>query len=1304
MSELVDMVGFLKNRIRRFETGFIFVFISVALMAQEGTYTLFWLPNRVEKAEVDDSTIVRMYPDFKDASFSGNPYVPAFSETFELPGQQDGEYRIQNLIFEPIADSLVAEIDFPDLSPHNYSVNQYHGSGKYYLDIYVEGIRKNPMSQQWERLKQFEIVFLGSAMPGHQKVFAKSSLNEPTRSSLATGSWYRFKVNSTGIYKLTYNDIKGLGFADPAGVSLHGHGGKHLSYQNGDPRPVDMEKIPVYIHRGGDGTFNEGDFMLFYLEGPLKWEFSADSTGLIPQHHPYDDEIFYFLTNSQGGPQEIPQATAVGQPAAIQMNKYDELAYYEENIYNLIGSGRTWYGVTFDEGGYTHSFELENLQSGNQVWVEAKVVARSRLNRPASMLLNGEAADNITIAASDYRASYYQRANEGTFKHSFTASSNKFDLGFTFSQYEVADYAHIDYIAVNARSNLTYRNKPLFFRDLKTVAPGNVVQYQVSNASAAGRIWDVSDIHQLHAIPGALDGSVMRFSVRTDSLREFVYLDPTGSFPKPIVDDSKERVGMIENQDLRGMPLVHYIIITHDDFITQAERLADWHRANSGIKVAVVPVQKVYNEFSSGTRDISAIRDFARQHYHKKTETDSLRYLLLFGDGSYNNHMDIAGNTNYIPTYQSANSLLGTRSYTADDYFGLLDVGEGGDFPGSVDLRGKLDIGVGRFPVKMVNGSDFEAKTVVDKVIRYGEGNFADWRRDLVFLADDGDNNTHMDNSNDVTNDPLKEKYAGFEYKKIFLDAYKQVSSSTGAFYPEAKNDLLNSINRGILFFSYFGHGSENQLADERVLQKADVKSMKNEFLPLFITATCQFSRYDDVDFNFETQKASPRTSAGEEALLNPDGGAIALLTTSRVVYSTENLKLSRALFSCIFDKDADGKPIRLGDVIRQAKNELEDGVNKLNFSLLGDPALRLAFPEFKVITDSINGKAVSQVNGDTLKAFSKVTVTGYVAYDDSTMISDFNGLVYPRVYDKEILITTLANDVGADPYAYYDQQNLIYRGKATVKDGRFTFSFVVPKDISYNLGLGKISYYAENGEIDARGEFNKVFIGGTDTDAEIDYDGPVIDLYMNDENFVDGGITNADPFIYARLFDENGINTTGNGIGHDIVATLNFSSQDSYVLNDYYEADTDRYTSGSVRYQIFDLEAGEHTLGFKAWDVFNNSSEVFINFVVMDGDGLQVEKLINYPNPAVEYTSFQYSHNLPGTHTIRLDVFDVSGRLVTSLTRTLEETGFVSEPLVWNLRDGRGGFLGEGLYPYRITVSTPEGSITLSDKLIIFR
>jgi hypothetical protein len=1074
---------------------------------------------------------------------------------------------------------------------------------------------------------------------------------------------------------------------------------------------------------------------LFYAEGPVVWNLDSADSFFKEKIHGYTDGICYFLTTSLGPAETIAIVDNRGLNANIDVISFNDYAYYEKELYNLIGSGREWYSARIDGSTFDTTFAFPNQTPNSIVRVKVGAAGRSKTTRHLFLEINNSTVDTASIAPVPFTYNYQIYANPAFFDYSFLSSDKSFKIGLFYEKYDFSDECYLDNITLNTRSELIVSDYPFFFRDLNSIGIDNIARYTLKNADNNIQVWDITDLNNVYSVRGELTGSDYVFKAPAERLHKYVAIDPTYSYPKPIIDASQRWVGEVPNQNLRGLPTYNYIIVTPDEFLEQAQRLADYHRSKDHLSVLVVTPELIYNEFSAGTPDVSALRDFFRHQYLKSTPGDSLRYVCLFGDGSYNNHSYTKGNTNYILTYESENSLAPTVSHVSDDFFGMLGEGEG-------EVKGDLDIGIGRLAVKLVDGSDFEATDVVNKILSYDTCRFTDWRRTLCFVGDDGydaggvvDGTLHMNDANSYAN-YVEQNYQGFELRKVYLDAYPQVVTATGASYPEVNRELENLFNKGILVFCYSGHGSENQITSEKILQKSDIESMKNAgVLPLFITATCSFSRFDNVSTEEDNlNNIVAKTSAGEEALLNPDGGAIALLTTTRTVYPGANKNLVLQVFSYLFKRDENGNAYRLGDIVRLAKNGILPDENKYNFVLLGDPALTLAFPKYKVFTDSINHKSVypltdtlyvpttdtlidgndtSYVNGfdmlvvsdlDTLKAYSKVTVSGFVAYENDSIISDFNGYVYPQIYDKKTTITTFGNDK-QPPFVYQDQKNLLYKGKASVTNGRFIFSFIVPKDIAYNVGPGKISYYAENGSFDAKGEFREVNVGSTVENATPDMEGPVINLYMNDERFVNGGITNTEPFIYALLQDENGINTSGIGFGHDIIGVLDEDINNPYVLNDYYEASVDDYHSGKVRYQLRNLEVGSHELSMKVWDVFNNSSEASIGFVVVAADGLILQKVINYPNPAQEYTQFQYTHNAPDeVHTIVLEVFDMSGRVVARVERSEYESGYVSDPIYWDLRGAGGSMLSPGIYIYRLAVTTSLGTSYINQKLIIWR
>jgi hypothetical protein len=1285
----------------RFIISSIGLLFGLSVLGQTGKYSLTWLENNKITTRSNDKIIQIEYLKFAGATYIGEDFLPLYTKSVKLPENSSKiNYFIKNLEYETVADSLLNKVSIPtELPPSKPKLEIYKSGKESNLVIEIFSLRKNENTGKLERLLSFEIA--EDTMPAGIKILNEKSGKESLKESvLSSGYWYKIKVYKSGIYKITYSDLLGMGFSNLSNIRIYGNGGKQISYLNSDPRPGDVQECPIYLSIGTDGIFNDGDYLLFYAEGPIVWKYDQDNNIFRQVIHYYSDASYYFLTTDLGAGKKIQTIDNRNLANTINVNSYNAFAYYEKNLLNLIRSGREWYSNKFDKSPFDTTFQFPGLLIQEQVIINAKMAGRSKGNRIVIMKVNNLEVDTESIPPVNFIGSYYVYANDVFFNYKFNSPSNQIKVGFEYGAFDLSDEAYIDYITINTRCVLSVNQEPFFFRDIKSVGDGNIAEYTISNINEIIQIWDVTNVNDVFAILGEKSGSTYKFKATSDELREYVLVNSGTNYPKPVIAPSVTGVGEVPNQNLRGQITYNYIIVAPDVFLAQADSIAVYYRNNSDLSVLTVTQDQIFNEFSSGTPDVSAIRDFFKYQYDNGSGNNILRYALLFGDGSYNNHMYKKGNTNYILTYQSENSLLPTNSYVTDDFFGLLDNNEGGSL-------GLLDIGIGRLPVKMQDGDVLEAEHVVNKILSYYRSDLKDWRSTLCFLADDGldvgseDGTVFMFQADSLARMADRSR-PGFDIKKIYLDANPQVTSASGPSYPQSHDELIRTINKGVLLINYTGHGGENGITGEKVFQTQDVVALKNKNkLPLFITATCEFSRFDDVEM--KGQVITTKTGAGETFLLSPDGGGIALFSTTRVVNSEANFNLEQKVFKYIFAKNEYGKRERLGDIVKKAKNDLGNDPNKLNFALLGDPAMILAYPEFQVITDSVNNIPV-QISSDTLKAYSKVTVSGHVAYDDGSLIQNFIGSVFPRVYDKPMQITTLGND-DQPPYQYTDQRNILYKGEATVSNGRFTFSFVIPKDIAYGIGKGKISYYAENGQIDAQGEYKEVFVGGTSEKIITDFNGPIIELFMNDTLFKDGGITNNNPYFYARLRDENGINTTGVGIGHDITAFLNSEENNLFILNDYYQALIDDYRSGIVYYPLNDIAEGDNRITMKAWDIFNNSSEATIGFVVKSSDGLVLDKLINYPNPAYNYTIFQYSHNYPGEeHEIMLEVFDLSGRKVKAIERKIYEPGFVSTPLEWNLRCASGNILQPGLYLYRMKVTTTAGTSYINQKLIINR
>lgn len=1110
------------------------------------------------------------------------------------------------------------------------------------------------------------------------------------KSVLNSGSWYRIKVSSTGVYRISYEDLKAIGFETPENIRIYGNGGGQLPYLNQAEVTDDLAEVALYANLGGDSQFGPGDYYLFYAEGTLQWEYNLSYKMFVQKQHIYAENNYYFITSSFGPGKRISEVDNPSISPNVIVNSYDIYAHHELESSNLIGTGRLRFGENFREFPFEKSFNLNAPLSNQPIKLLTSVALRSSIPKSVDVKFNSTSLEQMSFRSSNTTNSEAIYADHKKKLYAINASDAEVKIKLSLLNGVISDEVYLDFITLNARSSLIINTPEFFFRDISSVGAGQAAKFEISGANSSTQIWNVNDHNQVYRLKTNLSGGQISFVDSVSTLKKYLAVDVNSNFRTPVLSsEGNEDVGWIENQNLHALPTPELLIVTHPLFIEQANELAELHRDKDLMRVVVATTEQIYNEFSSGKKDVCAIRNFARMFYERSTPSVPFKYLLLFGDGTYDNRTSDPNNPNYIPTYQSPESMSPTASYTSDDMFAMME-------PGEWDESGDLDIGVGRIPVKSTENQQ-EAQGVVDKIKLYYEPKvMKDWRNRLIFLGDDGesgwDNEIFMADSDSLTR--IVEKYEPtMNITKIYLDAYPQISSSTGAAYPEVEIALANAFNRGALVFNYMGHGGENGITQERVFQKTDIEGLKNSpNFPLFITATCQVSRFDNVVID-ETGEFANKLSAGEAALINPNGGAIALLTTTRLVYQDSNFRLSKNVYNQLFKKDENGKRYRLGDIMRIAKNNTSGTTNKLKFSLLGDPALTLAYGEFKVLTDSINSQDVS-VEMDTISAFEKVRISGHIADNNSTLIDDFNGVVYVNAFDKKYTASTRSND-GIPIINFSMQDKMLFRGKAKVVNGLFTVEFKIPKDISYSFGKGKMSYYATNDIIDAKGYFDGFIIGGTSNEIIDDFDGPEISLFMNNEGFKPGGLTNSNPVLLAKVSDENGINTTGSGIGHDISGVLDDEQTNRFVLNDYFEGELDDYRRGSIRYPLSDLEDGRHEFYIKVWDIYNNSNDARIDFYVQGASGIILEKIMNYPNPASTFTNFQYSHNMPGKHEVFLQVFDLSGRVVYSFDNESEEQGFVSQPIAWDIGSASGNKLTPGVYTYRLQVMVKSGQDT---------
>ncbi len=1109
-------------------------------------------------------------------------------------------------------------------------------------------------------------------------------------SVLASGEWFRIAVEQSGIHKLTYQQLVTLGLPNPATVRIYGSGARLLPENFSEGYIDDLRSVPFHMAKGSDGLFGPGDYILFYAQGPVAWEYDTEEAMFLHDLHTYSWKGYYFLTSGQGEA-DGPETTELSsEPATETVTGYDFLAHREDETYNLIKSGKEWFGDNFNVNLEEHyPFALPGRITGEAARIRIIAAARSGVTSTFSALANNQPLGSIECRGtnlSNYTATF---AYEGKGLYSHVPGQDNLTVTLKYNRPDSNSEGWLNAITLNARAPLQLRGSQTAFRDMESVGTDRVSEFRVSGSSSTTVVWEITDPGNPKRVPHTLQGSEAVFRLSTDQLREFIAFNPGGEFPAPEIEG--DGLGAVPNQDLHGLGHPDMVIITPEVFLEQAQRLAEHRTTLDGMEVAVVLQQQVFNEFSSGTPDVSAIRNFMKMFYDRAGGAgEYCRYLLLFGDGSYDNRNRTPNNPNLILTYQSDNSLSPVPSYVSDDFFGLLDTDES-------MITGLLDIGIGRLPASTVE----EAEELVDKIIGYSEPDRqGEWRNVLCFIGDDEDNNVHMRQADELAT-YVKTRYPAYNINKIYLDAYPQENLATGPRYPDVTRAINDQVNRGALIVNYTGHGGPNGLAHEKIMTTNDILSWSNAGrLPLFMTATCEFSRYDEYDHKQDQEI----TSAGEEVLLSPAGGGIALFTTTRLVYSGPNHELNEKFYEVVFEKDGSGESNRLGDIILYSKNNTGSGINKRNFTLLGDPSMKLVYPQQRVVTDSINGVDIAEAS-DTLSAFQWVTVSGHLETQGGAMLESFNGTVYPLVFDKEKLVETLQNDGGRE-WSFYTRNNILYSGKTTVKDGRFSFGFFVPKDINYAFGSGKISYYSNNSEIDAHGSWEGFAVGGIGSDNASDTEPPRIELYMNDTLFVPGGITDPHPTLLVQVSDNFGINTTGNGIGHDLTATLDGDRARAVILNEFFQANTDSYNSGTIRYPYSNLEEGRHRLAVKIWDIHNNSAESELEFVVVESEEMLLKNLFNFPNPFFEETFFSVEHNRPDREMrLVIKIYTLNGEMVRILDRQIFSPGYRLEPVQWDGTSAGGQKLGGGIYLYNATLRTEEGEVASeSGKLLITR
>lgn len=1113
-----------------------------------------------------------------------------------------------------------------------------------------------------------------------------TSTRYTSSSVLATGRWVKIGITTDGVYRLSNTFLNQIGFSDPANVKLYGYGG-HVQDEEIDPDSDfdDLEEIPLY--RDSDGA-------LFFGKGLISW--TKPSTGKHPTHrsNSYATTACYFLTEGTD-PQTLTQTTD-GVSPTTNITYTPANVLYEKEQYSWLQSGRRFFESTNYSTSNTHTYTLATPDAVSSQGATLKVSFTSHSTSKTNTITT--TADNTTLGTMTISTSGdYDEAKEAT--RTYTLSSLSNTVNVTISSTAGID-ARLGYIELSYSRNLTMTDDYLYIQHTQTT-PANFV------INTSGRqnvqLWRLGTRGTpAYSIKGTTDGTTLTVPVSNPS-QEYVAVDVDASYPTPTY------ISTIDNQNLHATTAQDLIIIvpTSGTLYTQAERLAQAHRTYDNLRVLTVRADQIYNEFSSGTPDATAYRRFMKMLYDRATTDDDMpRYLLLFGDGLWDNRMITEENTskspdNYLLCYESENSLSHTNSYVMEDYFGLLDDGEGDDLK-----ENKVDIGVGRFPVTTVA----DATNLVDKTINYIENKYADsWRNTICVMGDDGDQNDHILKAERIA-DLIEDEYPTLQVNRIYWDAYTRKTGTTGYTYPGVTTDINTQMDQGCLMMNYTGHANPREFSHELALKLSDFEAYTSNNLPLWVTAACDVAPFDMNEENI-----------GETAILNTNAAAVAFYGTTRTVYSSPNSLMNRYFTHHVLGSE-NNRRNTIGDAVRLAKVDLltpdlsatrdtitDYTANKLNYILLGDPALKLGIPQYTLIVDTINGQALNDsLTTANFAAGNIASFSGHTVDTDGQNLTNFNGTLTTTIYDSQTLVTCLNNDGDSDPpVTYYARQNILYSGRDSITNGKFNITFPVPLDIKYTGETGRIQLYAITTDhlSQANGYTENFTVGGTGTDLTTDNQGPNITAYLNREDFVSGSTVNSTPYFVAFLQDESGINVTNNAVGHDLELSIDNNSQTTYNLNELYTSDYGDYTKGQVAYVIPELENGQHTLTFRAWDTMNNYSTITLDFNVDSSQSPDLISLTASNNPARTSTTFILRYDRPGTPcNFVIEVYDFAGRkLYTYSEQGTSETGIYY--IDWNLTTSSGFPLATGVYLYRAIVST-EGSRCASDanKLIILR
>ena len=1245
-----------------------FILISFVSFSQiKGDIAIDWM----EKTEMNFGDHKINIPQFSGSSFEYDSSKKAIYFTLylnESNATNGKSVEITNVVYESITKSQIGDLD-PENIPKKLSATVKINLSR---DIQQGFLVVSPLlkdSEGYKRIRSFSYSINSSTSRIAQTYLKKSSVET---SVLATGDWYQFYVEKSGVYKISKSFLQQLGFnvssIDPKKIKIYGNGGRMLPLLNSDDYPEDLLENAIQVIGESDRVFNNEDYILFYAEGVDTWNEESKTNSNL-----YDTKSYYYVTTNGDDGKRIQTLNEPTGTSTLDLITFDDYQYHESDLINIGRLGRQWFGESFAiKQDQEFSFNFPNIDTTIPVKIALNGASVAYTNTSFKITANGIDIGNMPFSQLSTGSSYIY--TENALNTTFLGAENiKIKLVYDNNGVPGSN-GYLDKIRLTAKRKLIGYGKQFQFKyDLSGSSIG-IVKYTLSNASGISEIWDVTDLQNATKIENQKKETSLSFKANLGVIRKYVAIDPLDYYTPLKTSKTK-----ILNQNLKGEFFnnsIDYVIITPALLKIQADKLADFHRSYSKLIVKVIPLESIYQEFSSGKQDIAAIRNCIKYIYENPLDpSKKVKYVNLFGDASYDYKNRIANNTNIVPIYHALYSnSLGESSYASDDFFGRMDNAD------DTNLYGGIDIAVGR----MLNNDADQADEMVNKVIEYYDNkSFGTWRNNVVMICDDSDKNSDasLQNVQNAVADKITKAKPFLNVNKIILDSYVQEASAGGNRYPKARTDLFSAFEKGALVFNYLGHGGEDGLAGERLWEKSDGENLSNQYkYPLFITITCDFSRFDNPS----------RPTAGEYTFWNPKGGAISMLTTIREIGQGNAESFNAVLCNNLFPADSNSNS-SIAEVLRKSKNDSPNSSANVVF-YIGDPALMLAVPKPKITLTSINDNTNFKEETAYFKSLAKIKIKGEITDENNTPLTNYTGELFTTIFDKFITRTTLNNDGYSSPtIPFTTLGETIFRGNASVDGGKFEFSFVVPRDIRIPIGNGKISFYSKKTDSfeNQTGADLSIQIGGINENAVADNISPIVKLYMNDESFVSGGITNESPFLLANLDDENGINTAS-GIGHDIIAVLDGEVSNPYILNDYYQTKLNDFTKGTLRFPFRNLSVGLHTISFKAWDVYNNPVTAEIQFIVTGNETLTLTHVLNYPNPFVNYTEFWFTHNRPYEPLdVQVQVYTVTGKVVWSHNQIINTDGFLSKEITWDGKDDFGNKIGKGVYVYKLTVKS---------------